>query len=75
MKVIALENGFFGGAPIQKGAQFEVPEGRKSAWYAPVDAAPKPAKAPPAKEAPKALSELGNTKAKSFTEAMKPDLA
>lgn len=76
MKVIALEKGFFAGAPIDKGQQFDVPDGRKAAWYAPVDAAAKADKAPKAADkAPKTLSETGNAKAKSFNEAMKPDLA
>lgn len=77
MKVIALENGFFGGAPIDKGAQFEVPDGRKAAWYAPVAGATlKSAKTAPTKEVSKALSEMGTDKAKSFVDVhTKPDLA
>lgn len=70
MKVIALDKGFFDGAPIEKGDTFDVPDGRKAAWYAPLDAVPKP-KTPPAKEAPRALSEMGKEKAKSFVEAHK----
>lgn len=39
MKVIALEPGFFDGAPRERGTVFEVPDGRTARWYAPVDEA------------------------------------
>lgn len=70
MKVTALKAGFFGGSLREPGVTFEVPDGTKSAWFAPVDGeqakAAKPAKA---KEQPKALSELA-APGKSFTETL-----
>lgn len=76
MKVIALEQGFYGGKPVEAGTEFEVPEGSKSRWYAPVGNEPK-APAKPKKGDPQALSQLGKEPAKSFAEAheAKGDLA
>lgn len=76
MRVVALERGFFGGNPVEVGEEFEVPEGRKAHWYAPVNTAPKAAK-PPRKDEPKALSAMGKEPAKSFVDAheAKGDLA
>lgn len=42
MKVIALERGFFDGAPRERGEVFEVPDGRTASWYAPTEEAAKP---------------------------------
>lgn len=72
MRVVALENGFFGGAPIAAGQEFDVPEGRKAAWYAPVTAAQKPVakKEVAKKEDPKTLSEIGKAQAKSLTDTL-----
>lgn len=71
MKVIALERGFFGGAPREKGAVFEVPDGRRARWYAPVDEAakaPKDKAEKPKKEAPATLSEMQKDVGESLTE-------
>jgi hypothetical protein len=44
MKVIAIERGFFDGAPRERGDVFEVPDGRKARWYAPAEDAASKAK-------------------------------
>lgn len=78
MKVIALYQGFYGGKPIDPGTEFEVPDGSKARWYAPVGNEPKAvAKAKPKKDEPQALSQLGKEPAKSFIDAHaeKADLA
>lgn len=78
MKVIALDQGFYGGHPVAPGTEFEVPDGSKSRWYAPTGNEPKaPAKAKPKKDEPQALSQLGKESAKSFVDAHaeKTDLA
>ena len=50
MKVIAKENGFFG-KYIQKGEEFDVPDGLKATWFEPVEEEQKPPKqAKPPKE-------------------------
>ncbi len=72
MQVYALQTGFYGGVRHRKGAVFEVPSGTKARWFAPLsshEAAPKKA----AREAPKALSEIGKSQPKSFVEAMGQD--
>lgn len=78
MKVVALKQGFFGSALIQPGTEFEVPDGAKATWFAPVtSAASEAAKPKPApKPQPRALSELAG-KGKSFVEVHgeKTDLA
>ncbi len=78
MKVIALEMGFLNGSRIRKGEEFEVPDGTKGSWFAPVESpvakAAKPAKA--AKAEPKALSQIGKGEEQSFIQAHeKADLA
>lgn len=70
MKVVALERGFSGGGPVEAGEEFEVPEGRKARWYAPVNAVPKPAAKPAKKDEPKALSTMGKEPAKSMTDTL-----
>jgi len=70
MKVVALKAGFFGGAMREPGTSFEVPDGTKAGWFAPVEGeqskAAKPAKV---KDQPKALSELA-TPGKSMIETL-----
>lgn len=77
MEVVALERGFFDGAPRAIGERFEVPDGAKARWFAPVDSAVAKAKAvdKPKKDKPTSLSELGKEPAKTFVEASKTDLA
>lgn len=65
MKVKALQPGFFGGARIREGQEFEVPEGTKGTWFLSVDEdvkAPAKAKAP-VKTEPKSLSEIAKAPA------------
>jgi hypothetical protein len=78
MKVIALNMGFHKGSRIRKGEEFEVADGAKASWFAPVESAGakavKPVKA--ARPEPKALSQLGKGEDKSFIQAHeKADLA
>ena len=77
MKVLALETGFFAGARVRKGTTFDVPEGTRAKWFAPVEseAAKAPGKAPAKADKldkPATLSEHGKDKSKSFVETMKP---
>lgn len=78
MKVIALTVGFHNGSRIRKGDVFEVADGAKASWFAPVESvaakAAKPAKA--GRPEPKALSQVGKGEDKSFIQAHeKADLA
>ncbi len=78
MKVIARTVGFHHGSRIRKGQEFEVADGTKASWFAPVESAggkaAKPVKA--ARPEPKALSQLGKGEDKSFIQAHeKADLA
>lgn len=78
MKVIALNVGFHNGSRIRKGEEFEVADGEKASWFAPVETvATKPAKAGKGgRPEPKALSEVGKDESKTFVEAhAKADLA
>lgn len=76
MKVTAIKPAFYNARRVRVGDDVEVPETFKASWFVKNDtAAAKAAKAAPAKETPKALSELGTAKAKSFNEVHKPDLA
>lgn len=78
MKVVALSTGFFGGARIRAGEEFDVPEGTKAPWFVPVggveavDAvkAVKAAKTAQTTNTPTTLSQAGKAKTQSFTEAM-----
>lgn len=67
MKVKALQAGFFGGARIREGQEFEVPSGTKGSWFVAVEEfkAPAPAKA---KAAPKTLSEMAKAPAEAPTD-------
>lgn len=63
MKVKALQPGFFGGARIREGQEFEVPAGTKGTWFLSVDEEVKaPAKAK-AKDEPKTLSQIAKAPA------------
>jgi hypothetical protein len=74
MKVIALSMGFLNGSRVRKGTEFEVPEGAKATWFAPVDgAAAKPAKA--GRPEPKALSQVGKGEDKTFIQVHEKPLA
>jgi hypothetical protein len=76
MKVIALHMGFLNGSRVRKGTEFEVPEGAKATWFAPVDgvaAAAKPVKA--GRPEPKALSQVGKGEDKTFIQVHEKPLA
>jgi len=78
MKVIALTVGFHNGSRIRKGEEFEVADGAKASWFAPIESAgakaAKPVKA--ARPEPKALSQVGKGEDKSFVQVHeKADLA
>lgn len=77
MKVIALAMGFLNGSRIRPGTEFEVPDGSKATWFAPVDtpaaAAAKPVKA--GRQEPKALSQVGKGEDKSFIQVHEKPLA
>lgn len=76
MLVTAIKPAFYNGRRVRVGAVVEVPENMKGSWFAKNDtAAAKAAKAAPVKDAPKALSELGTAKVKSFVDVNKPELA
>lgn len=69
MQVRALQAGFFGGRR-RAGDVFEVPEGTKGKWFAPVGETKAPAAAKPAKQEPKALSQLGKNQPQSMTQVL-----
>lgn len=77
MKVIALAMGFHNGSRIRPGTTFEVPEGAKATWFAPVDTpaavAAKLGKA--GRPEPKALSQVGKGEDKSFIQVHEKPLA
>lgn len=76
MLVTAIKPAFYNGKRIRVGAVVEVPDALKGSWFAKNDTpAAKAAKAQPTKETPKALSEMGHDKAKTFNEVHKPDIA
>ena len=75
MQVKALSTGFFDGRRIRTGDTFEVPEGTKAKWFAPVGgAAEKAAAAPKAgkgkKAEPTTLSQLGTEGAQNFQDVV-----
>ena len=73
MKVVATKVGFHNGSLIQVGQEFDVPQGYRGSWFAPVDTAEaKEAKAPKKekKQEPVALSEV-NAKKQTFNEVHK----
>lgn len=73
MQVRALQAGFFGGRR-RPGDVFEVPEGAKATWFAPVGdvKAPAAGKAK-AKEEPQALSQVGKQQPQSMTQVLAGD--
>lgn len=74
MKVTAISPAFFNGSRVRVGDVVEVPEKFKASWAAPTDSVKaKSAKEKPEKQEPKALSELGAGKAKSFIDAHSGD--
>ena len=71
MQVRALAFGFFGGRR-RPGDVFDVPEGTKGTWFAPVTAseAKAPAGKKPAAPQPQALSQLGKNAPQSMTQVL-----
>lgn len=57
MKVKATQAGFFGGARIREGQEFEVPEGTKGSWFVAAEQHVEPKKGK-TKAQPATLSEL-----------------
>lgn len=72
MQVRALAPGFFGGRR-RVGDVFDVPEGTKGKWFAPVGETRAPAKAAPKKDEPKALSQMGKNQPQSMADVLKGD--
>lgn len=71
MQVRAIETGFFGGSRIRPGQEFDVPEGTKASWFAPVAELKAADVAPKGKgktKAPETLSELGKAPAAGPTD-------
>jgi hypothetical protein len=72
MQVRALQAGFFGGARRRVGDVFDVPEGAKATWFAPVGETKAPGKAPAGNQ-PQALSQRGKGQPQSFNDVHKKD--
>ncbi len=70
MKIVAIKPAFYNGRRVRVGDELEIPQGLKGSWFAPVASTEaKAAKVKPsAKPEPKALSEMGRSDAKSFTD-------
>lgn len=77
MKVVATKTAFYNGRRVRVGDELDIPQGVKGSWFVPTGSIEaKAAKEKPAKPEPKALSELGSDKAKSFIDVnAKSDLA
>lgn len=77
MKIVAIKPAFYNGRRVRVGDELDIPQGMKGSWFAAtatIEA--KAAKEKPAKPEPKALSQLGSDKAKSFIDInAKSDLA
>lgn len=71
MKIVAIKPAFYNGRRVRPGDELDVPSGLKGSWFVASDSGEaKAAKAKPAKEAPKALSEVGNAGVKSFNDVI-----
>lgn len=72
MKVVAVKEAFYNGRRVRVGAELDVPEGTKGSWFAPVASIKakelKAEQSKPKREEPKALSEMGADKARSFVD-------
>ena len=77
MKIVAIKPAFYNGRRVRVGDELDIPQGLKGSWFAATASIEaKAAKGKPAKTEPKALSELGSDKAKSFIDInAKSDLA
>jgi len=69
-KVVATSMGFYNGARVRPGTEFEVPDDFKGSWVAvvgsPAAAPAKPAK--PARSEPKTLSEMAKVQVRPATD-------
>jgi hypothetical protein len=71
MKIVAIKPAFYNGRRVRVGDELDIPQGTKGSWFAPVASSEADkAKVKPGKDVPKALSELGVEKAKSFTDVL-----
>ena len=71
MKVVAIKVAFYNGRRVRVGDELEIPQGVKGSWFAPTGSIEaKATKVKPEKAEPKALSEIGSDKAKSFTDVL-----
>ena len=71
MKIVAIKPAFYNGRRVRVGDELDIPEGFKGSWFVATQSIEaKAAKEKPAKPVPKALSELGSDKAKSFTDVL-----
>ena len=69
MKIVAIKPAFYNGRRVRVGDELDIPQGFKGSWFAATESIEaKATKAPPAKDVPKALSELGGAKAKRFVD-------
>lgn len=76
MKIVAIKPAFYNGRRVRVGDELDIPPGVKGSWFAPVASAEaKATKEKPAKQEPKALSELGKSDAKSFTDVHESPIA
>lgn len=77
MKIVATKPAFYNGRRVRVGDELEIPQGVTGSWFVPTGSIEaKAAKVVPAKPVPKALSELGSDKAKTFIDVnAKSDLA
>ncbi len=77
MKIVAIKPAFYNGRRVRVGDELDIPQGLKGSWFVPTATLEaKAAKEKPAKPEPKALSELGGAKTKSFIDInAKSDLA
>ena len=71
MKVVAAKVAFYNGRRVRVGDELDIPQGTKGSWFVATGSIEaKVAKEKPAKPEPKALSELGADKAKTFNDAL-----
>lgn len=71
MKIVAIKTAFYNGRRVRVGDELDIPQGLKGSWFAPLASVEADkAKAKPAKETPKALSELGSANAKTFNDVL-----
>jgi hypothetical protein len=71
VKIVAIKPAFYNGRRVRVGDELDIPQGLKGSWFAaPASSEAKTAKEKPARTEPKALSELGSAKAKSFNDLL-----